>query len=52
MFVLLLFGEFMSIYPTLRGCRRSHSTYKVESWTALTSDSLSAVLKTGENGDG
>ncbi len=53
MFVLRLFGKLMPFSPTLKGCCRFHPTQKVGPWTLLTSNpsnTLSAVLKTGENG--
>ena len=33
MFVLRLFGKFMPLYPTPKGCRRFRSTHKVGPWT-------------------
>jgi hypothetical protein len=53
MFVLRLFGRFMPLYPTPKGCRRFHSTHKLGRWTSRTSNpsnASSAVLKTGGDG--
>jgi hypothetical protein len=53
MFVLRLFGKFMPLYPTPKGCRRFHSTHKVGRWTSRTSNPSSAssiMLKTGGDG--
>ena len=53
MCVLWLFGKFAPFYPTLKGCRRFHSTHKAGHWTPPTSNPsnvLSVVLKTVENG--
>ena len=50
MFVLLLFGKFMLLYPMLMGCRRFDSIQSVAPWTPRTSNTsnvLSAVLKMG-----
>ena len=33
MFVLRLFGKFMPLYPTPKGCSRFRSTHKVGPWT-------------------
>jgi hypothetical protein len=33
MFVLRLFGKFVPLYPTPKGCRRFRSTHKVGPWT-------------------
>ena len=51
--VLRLFCKFMLFHPTLMGCRRFHSTHTLgTSPTSNLVNALSAVLKTGENGDG
>ncbi len=35
MFVLQLFNKFIPFYPTLMGCRQSHSTHNIGPWTLL-----------------
>ena len=52
-FVLQSFNKFTSLFPTLMGYHRLHSTHKAGPWTPLISNLfnvLSAVLKTGGSG--
>ena len=53
LFVLRLFGKFVSRYPTRKGYHQFRYTHNGGPWTLLTlslSNALSAALKTGGNG--